>query len=315
MGCYHTCMLIFLIACGAEPDSSENSDQTGSSPDLCDVKASGNLDFPVDDGPHVGSPEERWSWAGRVKDGEDRAYRLSLEFFSADGQTGAVATLLPEADLVRAVKVEGEGSAASTGGFVLEAGVISAVGGEGRDVLSATTDTGSWELVVAERKQVIIHEETAKWTGYSRPRMSAHGQIFDATGERLEVEGELWFEHVWGGGSGPEQRVQLSLEDGRDFRVLSDSTQTRVQGQGADCAALDPGEASWVADLSWGSPQTGCTWPVAGTVAVGTENWGLAPLLQDQEVLGVGGARWWGAMAVSGSGPGTAFLRASGDCP
>ncbi len=308
-------MLIFLIACGSEPDSSESSDATDSTPDLCDVKSSGNLSFPADDGPHAGSPEERWSWAGRVKDGGDHAYRLSLEFFSANGRTGAVATLLSEEDLARASQVEDEGSVASTGGFVLEAGEVSALGGEGRDVLSAQVDTWSWELVVAERKQVIIHQETAKWTGYSRPRMSAHGQILGATGARLEVEGELWFEHVWGGGSGPEQRVQLSLEDGRDFRVLSDGGQTLVQGQGADCADLDPGEATWVADLSWGSPQTGCTWPVAGTVEVGTEAWGLAPLLQDQEILGVGEARWWGAMAVSGSGPGTAFLRASGGCP
>jgi Lipocalin-like domain len=109
--------------------------------------------------------------------------------------------------------------------------------------------------------------------------------------------------------------VQLSLEDGRDFRLLYDGSLTRVQGQGADCVAITPEDASWVTDLSWTSPVSGCSWPVAGTAAVATESWSLAPLLQDQELAHPDGAFWWGAMAVSGSGPGTAFLRVSADCP
>ena len=307
-------MLIFLLACTGHSDSSAAPDSADPAPDRCGDLSSTTLRFPEDDGPHAGSPEERWSWSGRVKDGEDRAYRLSLEFLSADGQTAAVATLLPEAAPVRGVVVEEGGSAVSTGGFVLEAGLVSASGGAGRDVLSVRGDAWSWELVVAERKSVIVHEETGKWTGYSRPRMSAHGSLVDAEGTTVEVEGELWFEHLWGGASGPEQRVQLSLDDGRDFRIVSDGGQTRVQGQDADCIAIESESASWVADLSWTSPVTGCSWPVAGTAGIGAESWGLAPLLQDQELLRAGGAFWWGAAAVSGSGPGTGFLRAPADC-
>lgn len=307
-------MLIFLLACTGASDSSELPSSADSSPDRCGTLSSATIRFPEDDGPHAGSPDERWSWSGRVKDGEDRAYRLSLEFLSADGQTAAVATLLPEAEPARSVEVQEGGSAVSTGGFVLEAGALSASGGGGRDVLSVRAASWSWELVVAERKSVIVHEETGKWSGYSRPRMSAHGTLVDAAGTVLEVEGELWFEHVWGGASGPEQRVQLSLDDGRDFRILADESQTRVQGQAADCSPIDSERVSWVADLSWTSPHTGCSWPVAGTAGIDAESWGLAPLLQDQELLQTGGAFWWGAVAVSGSGPGTGFLRASADC-
>jgi hypothetical protein len=197
-GCYHAPMLLFLLACSGETDSSESSDLTDSPAALCEESPTGALSFPAADGPQADSPEERWSWSGRVVDAAGEGYRLSLEFFSADGHTGAVATLLPEAEALRSVLTEGEGSTASTGGFLLEAGGISASGGGGRDVLSVQASTWSWELVVAERKGVIVHDETAKWTGYSRPRMSAHGRIVGASGVPVEVEGELWFEHLWG---------------------------------------------------------------------------------------------------------------------
>ncbi|HND33264.1 MAG TPA: lipocalin family protein [Myxococcota bacterium] len=308
-------MLIFLLACTGALDSSEISDTIEVPVDRCENKNAGTLVFPEVDAPHAEVPEERWSWAGRVADTSGQAFRVSLDFRSVGGQTTAVATLLPEADAQRGIQEEGEGSATSSEGFVLEAGGLSAAGGGGRDVLTVQAAMWSWELVVAERKSVIVHQETGKWTGYSRPRMSAHGRVVDAAGTTVEVEGELWFEHLWGGASGPEQRVQLSLADGRDFRVLYDGSQTRVQGLRSDCTALEPDTASWLADLSWSSPATGCSWPVAGTVAVGAESWALAPLLQDQELPQAGGAFWWGAMAVSGSGPGTAFLRVSEDCP
>lgn len=303
-------MLLYFFACTPEekpPDSEAEAS-------LCDMEEGGTIVFPEDDGPHAGSPRERWSWAGWFLDSGSQSYWVNLEFLLVDGILTATSSLILEGS--RQLSLEDQNPELGSGsGFSFEVGAASASGAEGRDLILATTGEFQWELVLAQRKAPILHQESSKWTGYSRPRMSARGHVSGPDGERLEVEGEVWFEHVWGGGGGPEQRVMLSLDGGRDLRFLLDGGQVIAQGEDADCRAFSPAEADFVVDLQWTSAATGCVWPNAGTLSADGESWALAPLLQDQELSPATGSFWWGAMAVSGSGTGSAWVRAEGDCP
>jgi len=146
---------------------------------------------------------------------------------------------------------------------------------------------------------------------YSVPHLAVSGAI-DRGGAHNAVTGEAWFDHEWSSEYLDAQSVGwdwigINLNDGgalMAFRIRGTQGESRWAGgtlRSADGALqiFEPGDVEFRSTHVWKSPRTGITYPVQWHVRVGSKEFDLEPLLDDQENdtrLSTGAIYWEGAV-------------------
>jgi predicted secreted hydrolase len=148
---------------------------------------------------------------------------------------------------------------------------------------------------------------------YSQPQLRVTGSV--TRGARSdEVTGRAWLDHEWSSqyldsAADGWDWVGLNLDDGsalmafriRDHQGRSywaGATLRDAQGQTRTFA---PDEIAFSPGRRWRSPRTGVTYPVSWQLRVGTRQFAIEPLLDDQENdarMSSGALYWEGAVRV-----------------
>ncbi len=146
---------------------------------------------------------------------------------------------------------------------------------------------------------------------YSLPHLKVSGSVRRGGGSTA-VTGEAWFDHEWSSEYLDPQAVGwdwigINLDDGAAlmaFRIRDVHGESHWAGgslRDADgrIETLEPGEVTFIPGRTWASPRTGSVYPVAWRVRVGSREFELEPLLDDQENdtrLSTGAVYWEGAV-------------------
>jgi predicted secreted hydrolase len=164
---------------------------------------------------------------------------------------------------------------------------------------------------------------------YSLPHMAVTGTIA-RNGNVDMVDGEAWFDHEWSSEYLDSQAVGwdwigINLNDGAAlmaFRIRGPRGEPRWAGgtlRSADgkLQILDPAHVAFTSKRVWRSPRTGVIYPVQWQVQVGSREFDLEPLMDDQENdtrLSTGTIYWEGAVrAYEGHRPvGRGYLELTG---
>jgi predicted secreted hydrolase len=164
---------------------------------------------------------------------------------------------------------------------------------------------------------------------YSIPHMKVSGRIA-RNGAPTTVTGEAWFDHEWSSEYLDDQSsgwdwIGIDLADGSAlmaFRMRGLDGETRWAGgslrspNGA-LQTLDSSQVRFDAQRQWQSPRTGTRYPVEWKVSVGSRQFELKPLLEDQENdtrLSTGAIYWEGAVRAfeHGQPAGLGYLELTG---
>lgn len=152
---------------------------------------------------------------------------------------------------------------------------------------------------------------------YSQPHLNVSGSIV-RNGQRMAVSGEGWLDHEWASEYLDPQAqgwdwVGLNLDDGSALMAfeirdrqggfywaggsLRDATgRTRTFG---------PANIAFTPLSYWRSPRSGVRYAVSERVRVGSAQYTLVPLMQDQEFdarMTAGALYWEGAVSAQGTG-------------
>jgi predicted secreted hydrolase len=154
-----------------------------------------------------------------------------------------------------------------------------------------------------------LHEAASYY--YSLPHMRVTGAIA-RQGSTDRVTGEAWFDHEWSSQYLDGQAVGwdwigVNLDDGAAlmaFRIRGAQGERRWAGgtlrsSDGHMQILEPADVEFRAGRRWKSPRTQTTYPVQWQVRVGTREFELEPLLDDQENdtrLSTGAIYWEGAV-------------------
>jgi predicted secreted hydrolase len=146
---------------------------------------------------------------------------------------------------------------------------------------------------------------------YSLPHMRVTG-IIARQGSTDRVTGEAWFDHEWSSQYLDSQAVGwdwigVNLDDGAAlmaFRIRGAQGEQRWAGgtlrsSDGQMQILEPADVEFRAGRRWTSPRTQTTYPVQWQVRIGTREFELEPLLDDQENdtrLSTGAIYWEGAV-------------------
>jgi predicted secreted hydrolase len=181
-----------------------------------------------------------------------------------------------------------------------------------------------FELSLRETQAVLLNGEdgfSRKGPGptvasyyYSMPHLEVTGSIA-RQGERDAATGEAWLDHEWSSEYLDDEAVGwdwvgINLDDGgamMAFRIRdaqggahwAGGTLRNAEGR---AQVLQPDDLEFRAGRSWTSPRTGITYPVAWQLRMGTREFDLSPLMDDQENdsrLSTGAIYWEGAVRVS----------------
>jgi predicted secreted hydrolase len=154
-----------------------------------------------------------------------------------------------------------------------------------------------------------LHEAASYY--YSLPHMRVTGSIA-RRGSTDRVSGEAWFDHEWSSEYLDSQAVGwdwigVNLDDGAAlmaFRMRGPQGEQRwaggtLRGSDGHMQILEPADVEFRAGRRWTSPRTQIAYPVQWQVRVGTREFELEPLLDDQENdtrLSTGAIYWEGAV-------------------
>jgi predicted secreted hydrolase len=146
---------------------------------------------------------------------------------------------------------------------------------------------------------------------YSLPHMKVTGSITRG-GKADRASGEAWFDHEWSSEYLDDQAsgwdwIGINLEDGSAlmaFRIRGLNGEARWAGgsfRGGDgkVRIFDTADVQFHAVRVWTSSRTGIKYPVQWRVTVGSREFDLQPLLDDQENdtrLSTGAIYWEGAV-------------------
>ncbi len=164
---------------------------------------------------------------------------------------------------------------------------------------------------------------------YSEPQLRVSGRI-RAGGAEREVTGVAWLDHEWSSELlAPEASgwdwLGANLDDGtalmafrmrgKDGSVLWSQATLRSKGGTVETYAGDA--LRFTARRTWTSPRTGIAYPVSMTVRVGSREWTLEPLMDDQELdarSSTGTLYWEGAVRITAQGAagGRGYLELTG---
>jgi predicted secreted hydrolase len=148
---------------------------------------------------------------------------------------------------------------------------------------------------------------------YSQPHLRVSGSITRAA-QRDVVVGEAWLDHEWSSqyldaAADGWDWVGLNLDDGgalMAFRIRDHHGQSYWAGgtlrdARGQVQTFGPDEVTFRPGRHWRSPRTGVSYPVAWQLRVGTRQFEVEPLLDDQEEdmrLSSGTLYWEGAVNV-----------------
>lgn len=152
---------------------------------------------------------------------------------------------------------------------------------------------------------------------YSIPHMKVSGNI-TREGRTDKVTGEAWFDHEWSSQYLDERAsgwdwMGINLDDGSAlmaFRIRGLDGTARwsggtLRGRDGSVETLDTAAVHFAPGREWTSPRTGIKYPVEWHVTVGSREFALQPLLDDQENdtrLSTGAIYWEGAVRVTENG-------------
>jgi predicted secreted hydrolase len=204
--------------------------------------------------------------------------------------------------------------------------------GNGRDLISASSEGFGFTLILTDtRTQPVLHD-TDGWIDfgdagssyyYSRPRMTAEGNL-TLDGVDIPVEGMAWFDHQWGDfiavGGGGWDWFAVNLDDGTDVTLslvrAADGTYPLVYGTlvraTGETVHLTRDEFTVTSDTTWTSPDTGATYPSSWRIEIPGEQLEihLTPTVADQELDSrqtTGVVYWEGSQHVEASRAGSAL--------
>jgi len=178
------------------------------------------------------------------------------------------------------------------------------------------------DLILAAAKPPALHDHDG-WIDfgaagssyyYSRTAMAARGSL-TLDGERLTVEGQVWFDHQWGDfisiGGGGWDWFAVNLDDGTDLTLSlvrdADGAYPLVYGTLVDRDGtvhhLDRDAFSVEVTGRWTSPATGADYPAGWRVSIPGERLSiqLTPTVADQELdtrATTGVVYWEGSQVV-----------------
>ena len=148
---------------------------------------------------------------------------------------------------------------------------------------------------------------------YSLPHLRVAGSV-ERDGRWDEVTGEAWFDHEWSSeyleaGAVGWDWIGINLADGgalMAFRIRGSGEESRWAGatlraSNGTTEILGPAEVQFVPSRSWTSPRTGIRYPLEWRIRVGSHEFELSPLMDDQENdtrLSTGAIYWEGAVRV-----------------
>ena len=151
---------------------------------------------------------------------------------------------------------------------------------------------------------------------YSLPHLRVSGNIA-RDGSTVAVTGEAWFDHEWSSQylddkAGGWDWIGINLDDGSAlmaFKIRGLDGSTRWSGgtlrSGGTVQTLAANEVVFHGGREWISPRTGIKYPVEWRVTVGSREFELRPLLDDQENdtrLSTGAIYWEGAVGATENG-------------
>ena len=312
--------------------------------DRCGITPSGRVELPGDDGAHA-VPVEWWYWTGHLQTVAGRWFGFEEVFFHFDEQGVRMRLVNFAITDIEAGEFHYYGqpdfaapSEMPAGGYDHALDTLTAVGGDGSDVLHGEVDGYVLDLTLdATRPPVLQHEDgytDYPFGGYtyyySRERMAASGTLALPGGEAQPVTGLGWFDHQWGDLRPITARgwdwFAIQLDDGRELMLFlahpePDGDEPLMVGgsyRDADCRSTEiAAEAVTVTPLdTWTSPATSCSYPMGWEVRLDDPpiTLTLTPVLQDQELASSHETYWEGAATVGGDAVGRAYIELNGYC-
>ncbi len=162
---------------------------------------------------------------------------------------------------------------------------------------------------------------------YSEPQLRVSGRVV-SQGEALDVHGVAWLDHEWSSELLAEEAqgwdwLGVNLDDGgalMAFRIRAKDGSPLWAGAtyrapGSAEKSFTPAQVAFTPRRTWKSPRTGAAYPVAMEVVVGSMQWTIEPLMDDQELdarSSTGTVYWEGAVRVSGASGGRGYLELTG---
>lgn len=172
------------------------------------------------------------------------------------------------------------------------------------------------------------HIEQASYY-YSEPHLQVNGKL-TRQGKVQQVSGTAWLDHEWSSqvldaeASGWDW-AGINLDDGaslmafqirniRGGKLWAHASLRDASGRTTQYAEE---QVKFTALRSWRSPRTNAVYPVATSILIGSTNWELTPLQDDQELdsrLSTGAVYWEGAVKAlrEGKDAGRGYLELTG---
>ena len=164
---------------------------------------------------------------------------------------------------------------------------------------------------------------------YSEPHLQVSGTL-TRQGKAQPVQGTAWLDHEWSSqvldadASGWDW-TGINLDDGaslmafqiRDTRGVKLWAHATLREANGHTAQFAEDQVSFTPVRTWRSPRTNAAYPVATRILIGSTNWELAPLQDDQELdsrLSTGAVYWEGAVKAlrDGREAGRGYLELTG---
>ncbi|MBI2896140.1 MAG: carotenoid 1,2-hydratase [Deltaproteobacteria bacterium] len=312
------------------------ADDGGADATTCSEMPEGRVSLPADDEGHD-APIEWWYWTGHLSTAQGRWFGFEHVFFRFVGDgfdakmANAAVTDVDDGSFHFISVDDGGGYPAREDGFDLAIDDLSAVGGNGQDLLVGSVDDYEYELeLVSDEPPVLQHGDgyvDYPFGGftyyYSRERMSVRGTLA-AGGATLEVSGSGWFDHQWGD-LGEIVSVgwdwfSLQLDDGREimlFVARPKGDQLLVGGTLTDASCISTEIAADDIRITptgeWANEE-GCVYPSGWDLEVAGLALEVTPIIEDQQVVTPTVTYWEGASLVTGDATGRAYVELTGYC-
>lgn len=319
------------------------------------------VELPADDAFLPDEPVQWWYWTGNLETEQGREFGIEVVFFAFSPfvivNDAVINTSLIDKDqLIQAAITDVEDNSFHfnnflrnrtlpeklEGQFNLSSGEedhITAVGGNGSDVLHAEIDDYVFDLKLEAHKDPVIHYDGGAYnynTGgytyyYSRKTMKTTGTV-SIKGETYKVTGSTWFDRQYGDlyqaidkgwqwfAIELDNDTQIMVYDinGDTERLESFASITNVDGE---TTILGPDEFTVTVLDNWVSSNTGCTYPSGWKLNIADKEWFVEPMVKDQELQAkenwFGPIYWEGASRVSDrnqAAVGKAYVELNGYC-
>jgi predicted secreted hydrolase/uncharacterized membrane protein len=312
----------------------------------------GPIELPADDAFLPSQPVQWWYWTGHLKtkataEEPSREFGFEVVFFTFD-------TLIIMRDqLVQAAVTDIKNNSFHfnehivfslpnkiPNGFNMTSGsknTVTAVGGNGHDVLHAQVDGYTLDLKLDSTKEPVLHYggdahpyRAGGFTYYySREHMATTGTI-KVNGKTYEVEGFSWFDRQYGDLlriiTKGWQWFAIELDDNRQimvYDILGKSNEVEQTASVTDASGktrVIPRQDFTVKILGkWKSPHTKCVYPSGWEVTIEGETFTVMPQVLDQELrvkhgFWAGPEYWEGTNTVTGPVNGRAYVELNGFC-